>query len=464
MKFEKVKITVLGAAIASVLVAGVPSASGQGVSIGTAAGQATGLVSSVPITNTATILSPVGSPAADGGVRAGQVQTVQQLYSMNKYLQDGMGTGNGLLPLLSTISSGIEKLNASQGQSLVNSDAASRGQIADQAMMNQMMGAIPTKTRLLLACARVSKRIIGTDGTLAAGGSSSRVLSSASDSVDMVEEYSSSGTEIEKAGARSTSHVDGGFCTQENVDTGFPGCKSVGRLAGNNMLMNSLFYGHPGSNSGSLDADGVSAANSYVYTSSPQAPAIPAGMGGSSAFLKVQPSLLNAIAIQSSASSVLKDIRRSNTQMSSAQADAKSANTTSFQKSGTSSSWAGQQQNWESTFGSGWAFPATPSEMDMLRFEAYFNKYSPKAALKSASFSESDVALLDGVSSTNLLLFRMLETQQRTNVLLSQILNLDVGRRFQELEKQMGGAAQAAPSRSIPKPAPPAQPVVPPAR
>ena len=92
--------------------------------------------------------------------------------------------------------------------------------------------------------------------------------------------------------------------------------------------------------------------------------------------------------------------------------------------------WAERKKDWETIFGPQVAYPGSPSERDMMRYEVfhyYISPYYQNFLSTLAGDPRGEVMtgreMLKQQALTNRILFQLLQRQEDANVMMAQLLN-----------------------------------------
>ena len=358
----------------------------------------------------------------------GELATMNaQLRSTDTYLQGGYNAGNGLLPLLSSINEKLGKSNSADGEQGSIDDTAARSRIYEQKMIDLKADATPTQADFKRACVAISSRMTSAQGHGAARGSADAFRAARVAAIDREERLKAPGTPTQKLGDLARDRNSNGFCAKEDMANGFPGCDGEGSLPNADIRASSLIVGASATPSdpsnGSLNAQQQAAARAYITNTAAMPPNIPDPAVLEKSGGKVYLTTLNRFAARQAASGdAMSNILASHEQMPltvNGQAEV----------GGVLKDWALRQGDWQDIFGNKLAFPTNPSERDLLRYEVYryYSSGEYQVSLQQAANERGLSGLareqLTQTALTNRLLFQLLQRQEDSNIILSQLLN-----------------------------------------
>lgn len=348
-----------------------------------------------------------------------------QLQSDATYLQTGYN-GNGLLPLLSSINDKLGKSNASDAQTINNNDAAARRRIYDQKMLEMKASATPTQEEFKRACVDITSRLTSAQGHGAAGGASDAFNGARVHSEEREAYFKTATTLNEKLAVTAVNRGKSGYCSKEDVENGAPGCdgQDVGALPSADNRGTSLTIGATSTPSapsnGSLSPQQAAAAQAYILKTAAMPPNIPSPDAlEKEAGKQFLAALDRFTARQSASGDALNNILSSHRQIPYTVNGG--SETSPSQKN-----WATKQDEWGTIFGPKIAFPAIPSERDMLRYEVFHFYASPQYTKFVGTINSEIVAsreIIKQQALTNRLLFQMIQRQEDANMMMAQILN-----------------------------------------
>lgn len=366
--------------------------------------------------------------ATQMGTMNSQLVTINtQLKTTDTYLQTGFN-GNGLIPLLSSINDKLGKVNANDGQANSNDNITARARLYDQNMIDMKAAATPTQEEFKRACVAISSRMTSAQGHGAARGSSDAIRSSREAEVVLEDRIKTPGTPTQKVADLVRSRSNNGFCDKQDAENGFPGCTSEGDLPNADVRASSLTLGATTAASdpsnGSLNAKQAAAARAYIMNTVPMPPVMP-----STAALETESGKrylvgLNRFTARSAASSTAM-----NNILASHQAVPLTVNGQA-ESSPMMRDWAERKKDWETIFGPQVAYPGSPSERDMMRYEVfhyYISPYYQNFLSTLAADPRGEVMtgreMLKQQALTNRILFQLLQRQEDANVMMAQLLN-----------------------------------------
>lgn len=366
--------------------------------------------------------------ATQMGTMNSQLVTINtQLKTTDTYLQTGFN-GNGLIPLLSSINDKLGKVNANDGQSNSNADATARARLYDQNMIDMKAAATPTQEEFKRACVAISSRMTSAQGHGAARGSSDAIRSSREAEVVLEDRIKTPGTPTQKVADLVRSRSNNGFCDKQDAENRFPGCTAKGDLPNADVRASSLTLGATTAASdptnGSLDAKQAAAARAYIMNTVPMPPTMPSPAALETESGKRYLVGLNRFTARSAASSTAM-----NNILASHQAVPLTVNGQA-ESSPMMRDWAERKKDWETIFGPQVAYPGSPSERDMMRYEVfhyYISPYYQNFLSTLAGDPRGEVMtgreMLKQQALTNRILFQLLQRQEDANVMMAQLLN-----------------------------------------
>lgn len=318
----------------------------------------------------------------------GELATMNaQLVSTDAYLQGGYNGGNGLLPLLSSINEKLGKSNSSAAQQESNSDMSARNRMYEQQMIDLKVSATPTQADFKRACVAISSRLTSAQGHGAARGSADAFRGAREVAIDREKRYKTASTPTQRLADVARGRNAAGFCSEDDLKNGYPGCTEEGDLPNADIRSSSLTVGATASptdpTNGSLDARQVAAARAYIVNTSPMPPTIPdKGVLETSDGKAFLAQLDRFSGRSSAAGDAMGNILAAHTAIPLTVNGA-------AEQSGIARDWQERKGDWQDIFGNKLAFPANPSERDFLRYEVFRYYVSPEYARQLQTTADS---------------------------------------------------------------------------